>query len=147
MAGRLEVQAERRAPGSAESNRKRPVVVLFTTPADTLLALRSAAKLADGLGAEIRVVLPCVVPFPLPLDEPPVHCSVLSGRMLALAREAGVACTIDIRLCRDRWTACGQAMPAGSLVLIGRRPRWWEFRERGLGGKLRQEGHHVSYAE
>jgi hypothetical protein len=127
--------------------RKLEVVVLFTTPPATLFALRSAANLADRLSARIRLVVPHVVPYPLPLDEPAVHPRVLSSRLCAMAHQAGVECAIDIRLCRERWDAVEQALPARALVVIGRRPPWWRFQEWKLGRRLLQDGHQVAYAE
>jgi hypothetical protein len=141
------VRPARISTESNQSDQKLCVVVLFTTAPATLLALKSAAKLADGLSARIRVVVPCIVPYHLPLDKPPVDPCVFSRSLCAMAQQAGVDCTIDIRLCREPWTAFRQAIPARSLVMIGVRPRWWDFRERKLGEQLRREGHQVAYAK
>ena len=48
------------------------VVVIHTTTEGTLKALRTAAALAQGLGAHIRLLVLQVVPYALPLAEPQV---------------------------------------------------------------------------
>jgi len=148
MAKIFEVRLERATPPvSGRSDRTLEVVVLFTTPAATLLALQSAAKLSDGLSAQIRLVVPWVVPYPLALEEPPVKPSVISRKLCEMAHQAGVDCSIEISLCRDRWQAIKQAIPEHSLVMIGAKPRWWEFGKQKLNQQLREEGHQIAYAE
>lgn len=92
MAADFEVRAAHAGPESFRGERKLEVVVLFTTVPATLFALRSAAKLADGLSARIRLVVPHVVPYPLAIDEPAIHPCVLSRRLCAMAHQAGVEC-------------------------------------------------------
>ena len=48
------------------------IAVIFTSVESTLAALKEAGNLANHLGARIMLVVPQVVPYPLPLDGPPV---------------------------------------------------------------------------
>jgi hypothetical protein len=147
MATVLKVRGARIWPYSTLDDGKLEVVVLFTTLPATQSALRSAAKLADGLSAKIRLLVPSVVPYPLPLNQPPVSPQVLGRKLRDLAQQAEVPCTIDIRLCRDRWDAVGQALSARSLVVIGQKPHWWQRSERKLVDRLLRDGHQLVYAE
>jgi hypothetical protein len=146
MAAVLEVRGTRIWPQSVLNDGTLEVVVLFTTAPATQIALRSAAKLADGLSAKIRLLVPSVVPYPLPLNQPPVSPQVFQRRLRDLAQQASVPCAIDIRLCRDQWDAVVQALTARSLVVIGRRPRWWQRSERKLAERLLRDGHQIAYA-
>jgi hypothetical protein len=143
----FEVRPAQTTPESHQSNSSLEVVALFTTEPATVLALQTAAKLASGLSARIRLVVPQVVPYPLPIEEPQANSCVFSRRICAIAGRAGVECMIDIRLCREREVAIEQALPARSIVVIGSRPRWWSFRDRTLLKRLLHEGRQIAYAE
>jgi len=60
------------------------LVVVFTDVSETLVALGTAARLAHGLGARIRLVAPQIVPYPAPLEQPrsiPASRSASSGSL------------------------------------------------------------------
>ena len=147
MTKALEVRPAQTRLEGQRSDPKLEVIALLTTSAATLLALQSASKLARGLLARIRLVVPHVVPYPLPIDEPAIRSCVFSRRLCAATQQAGVECTIDIRLCRDREEAIEQALPARSIVVIGRKPQWWRFQDRELIKRLAQKGHQIVFAE
>src|ERR1700761_8634201 len=48
------------------------VVVIFTSVQSTVAALKKAGTLANQLNGRITLVVPQVVPYPLPLNNPPV---------------------------------------------------------------------------
>ncbi len=146
MASVFEVRAARIWPESVLDGGKLEVVVLFTTMPATQSALRSAAKLAEGLSAKTRLLVPIVVPYPLAINQPPVSPRALGGRLRPIAQQAEIPCSIDIRLCRDRWDAVEQALPARSLVLVGQKPSWWKRSERKLVDRLLRDGHQIVYA-
>lgn len=132
-------------PRQAFEARERPleVVVLFTTMAETAAALDAASTLAHGLQARVKLLVPQIVPYPLPLNEPAVRTSHVASRLLALANEAGVEASIEIRLCRETSAALRQSLPAHSIVVLGTRGRWWQPGSGRLGHLLRKQGHHV----
>ena len=72
-------------PGSALE-----VNVLFTSTGATIAAAKVAGTLAHDLGARIRVIVPQVVPFPLPLSEPTVKPEFTANRI-------GMRCCPDTR--------------------------------------------------
>jgi hypothetical protein len=121
--------------------------VVFTSDAPTQHALRNAAALAGQLRARITLVVPQIVPYPMPLTTPPVLLDFSERRMASIAAEAEVETTVRIYLCRDRWDALTQALGPGSLVVLGRRKRWWPTSESMLARQLRRAGHEVVVVE
>lgn len=126
------------------------VMVLFTDLSATLDALRTAAQLAQGLTARIHLLALQCVPYPLPLEEPPVNVHFLGRRFRTLVetREVesaarSVETVAEVWLCRDPWETLRGSLPAHSVVVIGRRSRWWPKPEDWLARKLRAAGHHV----
>jgi hypothetical protein len=150
--GPSEVQAGRIS--GAEETQAAPapleVIVLFTDIASTLCALRTAGELAQGLAGRIRLLGLQRVPYPLPLEEPPVALPFLDrcfrrlfGSCLEEAGGHGVDMIADIRLCRDAWETLRTGLAPHSVVVIGKRTRWWPEPEDRLARKLRAAGHHV----
>lgn len=120
------------------------LTVLFTTVAATLEALREAAQLAFQLGAQIRILAAQAVPYPLPLEKPPIDPDFRMRQFYTVCEQESIDTVIDIRLCRDALPCIHQALPPNSLVMIGTssgmRARW---RERRMIRSLRRAGHHV----
>ena len=122
------------------------VVVVFTTPHATISALRSASGLAVSLGATIKLVVPQVVPYPLPLTSPPVLLDFQEKRFRELAAASPVDIRVQLYLCRDQLETLKIALKPHSIVVIGGRKRWWPTREQRLARKL-QNHHEVIFAE
>jgi hypothetical protein len=123
------------------------IYVLFTDMHETVVALQSAVALSAGLPSEITLLVPVLVPYPLPLDEPPVSLGFLCRRITQLA--AGVTMEIEayVYLCRDASMTIAEALDRESLVVIGRRKRWLWGSFPGVARKLRHMGHHVVLAD
>jgi hypothetical protein len=131
-----------------ESAAARPleVVVVNTDARPTMQALRSAYAFARNLKARIRVVVPHVVPYQLPLDAPPVERGVMERRMRALLPDAAgdpIETRIEILLCRDVEIALRGALAPGSTVIVGGRYSWWPNAADRLAWRLRRMGHQV----
>ena len=135
------------SPGTPEKSCSTlEVVVMFTDVPRTLTALRIAAQLAHNLNGRIRLVAPQVVPYPLPLESPPVANEFSERRFHTLADHAPVETSVELYLCRDRDDALLQALEPESLIVIGARLSWWPTHERALARRLRREGHQVILA-
>ena len=123
------------------------VVVMFTDVPGTLKALKAAAELAHSLNGRIKLLAPQVVPYPLPLESPPVSKDFNQRRFQTLASEGSTPAKIDTRvelfLCRDRDNAVCQALEPEALVVMGVHQSWWPTAEKALARKLRSKGHHV----
>lgn len=131
--------------GASESTGAQPfeIVVLFTTLRQTLAALQTAGRLAHGLAARLRLLVPQVVPYPLPLDRPPVASLDLVRDLRPLLDELGLESRIEIRCCRDRWHTIREALPHPSVLVMAGGRRWWPDRQFRLAARLRAAGHQV----
>ena len=105
--------------------------------------MRSA--LADNLGARIRIIVPQVVPFPLPLSDPPIKPEFTGNRIRAMLSQYPV--DVEVCLCREKLTAPISVLKPHSLILIGGRTRFWPTEEYRLARGLRQRGHEVVFVE
>src|ERR1019366_7440567 len=79
------------------------IAVVFTSVDSTLAALQAAGNLANSLGARITLVVPQIVPYPLPLETPPVLVEFNEKRFRVMASESPVETSVQIYLCRDRF--------------------------------------------
>jgi hypothetical protein len=122
------------------------IAVIFTAVEQTIEALLTAASLAHGLDAVIRVIVPQIVPFPLSLDEPPVDRDFTERRLRALLPSGSIPTWVDVRLCRER-SAILNVLDPKSLVVIGVSKHWWPHGDRRLARLLRARGHHVVLTE
>jgi hypothetical protein len=130
-----------------ETDQKLNIAVVFTSVDSTLAALKEAGNLANSLGARIKLVVPQVVPYPLPLETPPVLVEFNENRFRVMATESPVETSVQVYLCRDRSEMLLQRLSPGSLVVIGGRKKWWPTTERLLARRLRQAGHKVIFIE
>jgi hypothetical protein len=126
------------------------VVVVATSDEGTLIALRTAGKLAAILRAHITLVKTQIVPFALPLDSPPVSIDFLRWQLYGLVCEAGIEAeeiTIQLWLCRDGNKSLREILLPRSLVVMGGRKRWWSRRERTLERYLSRLNHQVVFVD
>jgi hypothetical protein len=130
-----------------DADQKLNIAVLFTSVESTLAALKEAGDLANHLGAQITLVVPQVVPYPLPLQSPPVRAEFSERRFRVIASESPVETTVQIYLCRDRLAALETALRPGSIVLLGGRKRWWPTKNEILARRLRRAGYEVIFKE
>ena len=119
------------------------VTVVFTKVPATLRALKMAAELAHNLNGRIRLLVPQVVPYPLPLERPAVSAEFSRRRLQTLASQGSIDTRVEVWLCRDRSDELCQALKPDALVVIGVRRSWWPAAEKALARKLRRKGHEV----
>ena len=119
------------------------LTVLFTSVPATLHALRKAAQLAHELHASIRILVPQVVPYPLPLDEPRVAPEFRLRHFRTLCEHEPIETHLDIRLCRDAHRCIHAALLPNSLIVVGSTNRWPFSRQKRLARSLTKAGHEV----
>lgn len=120
------------------------VVVIYTGVKQTLAALRAAGSLASRLNAGIHMVVPEVVPYPAPLEQPLVENGFAARKFKTIAEESAIDTRVDICLCRDWEAGVLQCVEPSSIVVVGTVGRWWRSgRERRLARTLRGRGHQV----
>jgi hypothetical protein len=123
------------------------VTVVFTTVGWTLEALRKAGSLASQLGGCITLLVPQVVPYPLPLESPPVLIDWSERRFRVIAEESTVETKVRLYLCRDRLSTLLRILKPASVVVIGCRKRWGPTPEKRLARQLRRAAHEVILVE
>jgi len=134
-------------PIGEETDQQLNVAVVFTSVESTLAALKEAGGLANSLGTRIKLVVPQVVPYPLPLDSPPVLVEFNENRFRVIARESPVETSVQIYLCRDPFEMLASVLRPGSIVVLGGRKRWWPTKEERLARQLRRAGYEVLFKE
>jgi hypothetical protein len=111
-------------PSRPQTDHRLRINVVFTDLSTTETALRRAAELAIDLGAETRILVPHVVPYPLPLECPAVPLEFTCRRLTTLAESAGADPCVDIYLCRDAIELLVQVLPPTSIVVLHARTRF-----------------------
>lgn len=122
------------------------VVVLHTSTSETLHALKTAAQLARGLSARIRLLVLEVVPYPLPLHQPAISLSYTRRCFRTLAENASIETTVDIHLVRDPVKVLDSLLEPHSVVVMGGRRTWWPTARNRIAKRLERTGHQVVYA-
>ncbi len=135
-------------PRDEQTDQRLNISVIFTSVEWTVAALRKAGALASSLGSRITLLVPQVVPYPLPLESPPVLLDWNEKRFRSIASESPVETIVRLYLCRDSVETLKNALSPKSVVVIGGRKGWWPFtREKRLAGQLRRAGHEVIFTE
>jgi hypothetical protein len=135
------------APASGEQTSRLNIAVISTNVGATVAALKRAGSLAESLGARITLVVPQIVPYPLPLESPPVLLEFQEKRFREIASESPVEIRVQLYLCRDELEMLRTVLKPHSLVVVGGRKRFWPTREKSLARKLHRAGHEVIYTE
>jgi hypothetical protein len=119
------------------------IVVPYTTPHLTRLALRKAEEMASAIHCGIRVVRLQAVPFPLDLRNPPVALSILREQTRQVAR--GIqASEIAVILTRDPEDTLIRTLSPSSIVVIASEKRWWRTAQERLKRICERHGHQVA---
>jgi hypothetical protein len=134
-------------PESGEANAGIHVNVVFTSADATIAALHRASALASRLSARIILVVTQIVPFPLPLETPPVPADFNESRLRGIASQGGIETIVRAYVCRDRLQTLLTVLHAHSLVIVGSRKSWWPTAEARLARQLRHAGHEVILTE
>jgi hypothetical protein len=134
-------------PATNEGDQRLEVTVIFTSAEATIVAMATAASLLSGLNGHISLVGPQAVPYPLPLEDPPVPGDFSERRLLEIASVSPVETTVRLYLCRDRWEILPAVLKPRSLAVVGSRKRRWSTWEKSLARKLRRDGHEVVFIE
>src|SRR5262245_41921429 len=144
--GALDSASTRPIPHRPICGNEFEVIVVFTHARSTLAALKTAGRLAIGLGARIRLLAPHIVPYPVPLPKALVGTTCSERRFRTVVRAGRVDTRVEVRLCRNRWQMLRNVLPPQSVVVLGGRVSWWATAETRLSRKLRAAGHHVVFS-
>jgi hypothetical protein len=117
--------------------------VVYTTPEETKAALQRAEQLSRGLDTRIVLILTPIVPFPLPLDQPPTPVEFFLDELQCISASMDREVISYIYFCRDPLRMIKSALRPHSLLVIGARSRWFLGRSQRLARSLRRCGHEV----
>jgi hypothetical protein len=120
--------------------------VVFTGPEATLKAVQAARRLSRKIGARVRILVPQVVPFRIPLDAPLVPASFVADKLRAAIEADTTETRIEVWLCRDSRQVLQGVLVPGSIVVMSGPRRWWQSAERRLARGLDAAGHHVIFS-
>ena len=134
-------------PSYGTSQHRFEISVIFTSFDATAAALKIAGTLVKGLSAHVKLVVPQVVPYPLPLDNPPVLREFCERRLRDITNESPLDTTVLVYLCRNRLATLRAVLKRGSIVVIGGCRRWWPTREKSLARKMCRSGYEVIFTE
>jgi hypothetical protein len=129
-----------------ENNPELRLYVAYTNPDATKSALKAAVCLARDLKARLVLVVPKIVPYPLPLEAPPVSNEYTDRLLSQLLDRQEADITAQVYLCRDPDTAIRDALEPNSIVIIGGHRWWWLSKTWSLARLLKREGHEVIFA-
>ena len=120
--------------------------VVATTEDGTRRALSEAARLADGSGVRVLLLVPHVVSF-LRTTGDAQEATAIADRYRALAADAGVHARVRLCVCRRlddvfRW----MIGPHARVVIGGRQRWWWPTAAERMADRLRREGRDVLFA-
>jgi len=133
---------------AAKSESKLIISVIYTSMDATLAALKEAGALAYTLGADITLLVPQVVPYPLSLSNPPVMPDWNEKRFRVIAAQSHIETTVHFYLCRDRVETLIEVLKPHALVVIGGHKRsYWPTSEERLAKILRRAHHEVIFTE
>jgi hypothetical protein len=124
-----------------------PVYVIFTSINRTLKALEKAGQLAKPLQTGIEILAVQIVPYLLPLDEPPVPFEFVVRRFEEMVGQFSEKTRISAYLCRDPMEALKRVLKHNCPVVMGIRKRWWPTRDERLARKLRRARYDVILVE
>ncbi len=139
-----EVETRQRTPGSPEAAvQHAEVYVVFTSPGETLAALRVASDLARSLGGQVHLVDFRVVPVGAPVERPTGRPRIEADGFLDRVRSEGIDVRADAYVCRDARRAIPFVFRAHSLVVIGGNHHRWPTRAERWRRILERHGHFV----
>jgi hypothetical protein len=119
------------------------IVVPYTTPQLTRLALKKAEELASEIPSRIRVLRMQRVPFPLDLRHPSVSVPILREQTRQAARGIQTA-EITIYLTRDPVETLLKTLRADSVLVIASYRRPWRTAQERLKKLCERKGHQVA---
>jgi len=117
------------------------LVVPFTTPNLTRIAIRAAESFARGLSAGIRLLRIQVVPYPEDMTHPAVPLVFLREQMGSF--RSAIPMRAEVVLTRDYESQLEERLTFDSVVVLAARHRFWFSRTSLLARRLRSTGHQV----
>lgn len=120
------------------------VVVPYSSPALSALALSTALELSRGFEAVVTLMAVHVLPYPAPLEYQDGIRQRLEAELGAVVRTTPAAVRVKLVFARSREDAYLGLLPRRSLVVVGAQDRWWRTRQERFARRLAAAGHSVA---
>lgn len=131
--------------GSVSTFTQPTIYVVATDYTGTRAGLTAAIPLAKGAGARLVLLVPHVVPYPLPVDQPVDSGQFVVRRYRDLVAELNGVVQIRLCLCRRPGDVLSQLSPSATVVLGGPAGRWVPSAAVRLARRLAHLGHRVVF--
>jgi hypothetical protein len=119
------------------------VVVLYTSVELTEAALERAEQLAQGMELRVRLVCTQIVPYPLPVERPPINLTHLERKLAQISERCHLTVETEIVLARDMVTALKSTLKPESIIVLASNHRLWRTKEETLRNQCIKAGHEV----
>jgi hypothetical protein len=129
---------------AGEAGGELELVIPYTGPETTAVALERAATLTAGLDARVLLVAVHTLPYPVPFVCPSLVHAHLVEQLMELASHCALDVQPQVVLARDRMEGFRYALKPGSTVLMAARRQIFRTQEEKLARALAQEGHTVA---
>jgi hypothetical protein len=117
------------------------VVVPYTTPELTRVAIQAAEQMGGDLNAGLRFVRIQIVPAQMDICQSPVAVSFLREQLAALRPDLEAA--RELRFARDFTEGLAGTLTKDSVVILAAPRRPWKTRNERLATTLRRRGYRV----
>ena len=128
---------------AGEAGSELELVIPYTGPDTTAVALQRAALLTAGLNAHVLLVAAHTLPYPVPFVCPTLVHAHLVEQLMELASHSELPVQPQVVLARDRMEGFQYAIKPGSTVLIASERHVWRTQEEKLARRLADAGHTV----
>jgi hypothetical protein len=143
MRGEFHIDPDCLAPTS-EASSELEIVVPYTVPETTAVALARASALTAGLDARVLLLAVHTLPYPVPFVCPSLVHAHLVEQLLELANGCTLIVQPQVVLARDRMEGFKYAMKPCSTVLVASQRHLWRTQEEKLARSLALAGHTVA---
>ena len=144
MSTRGEVHFDPNVLTAGEAAAELELVVPYTRPETTAVALDRAAFLTTGLNARVLLIAVHTLPYPVPFVCPALVHAHLVEQLVELAGHCALAVQPQVVLARDLIEGFRYALKPGSTVLVASRRHIWQTQEQKLARALAAAGHIVA---
>jgi hypothetical protein len=136
----------RPVPAPLTADRQPTIHVIATTFEGTRAALATAVPLAKGSGAKLLVVVPCIVPYSVDLDDHSEDAMFFVNGYKHVIERLGGSATIDVCRCRRTEDVVAKVgVPQSIVVLGGPVGRWLTSPEERFANRLTRCVHTVIF--
>jgi hypothetical protein len=124
------------------------IYVIAGSDAEVRGGLTAARGIAAGTGRPVVLLVAHLVPYGTDLDACGHNLEQIGARFLPLAEAAGADVEVRVCACRETRHLFARMLVDGATVVVaGKRGRWWRSASERLAWRLECEGHRVTFVD